>query len=529
MKPLFKTTFVLFLLLFGKAVFAQKKTVNIDSLYSQLQNRSDSPKKADSLIALYKQSIRQKEIRKDILEKALSISKAIYYIKGIGTSYDRMGLTARYEQNYGASIRLHKRALFYFNKSTDTLAKIICLNNLGVTYRKLNLEKEAFKYYFEALKLSEKIGNQKSISIAINGIGNVFLNIEEYDKALYYFKKGLKLEKKRNRFRGQEYGFANIGEVYLHKKMYDSAYYYFDKSLQLSLKKPRKESTAIKYTLFGLLHQKQGNYKTSINYYKKSLPKFKEFKNTRYLSNALINIGINQLALKEFTQAYKNITEGLQKARSIKSKENISLGYKALTRYFEQTKNYKEALKAQKQAFSFHDSIVNITSQKSIISTQIAYETLKKDQKIRRLATEKEQSEENAKKNYWRFIGSILFSFITIGILVFALILSRKNKELALEQKNTELQNYLLQITELKNEKSGNSTLSIEQFYQKFNEFELSKKEIEVLTYISKGLSNVQIAKKMFVSSNTVKTHITHIYSKLDVKNRVQAIRKITT
>lgn len=105
---------------------------------------------------------------------------------------------------------------------------------MGVTYRKLNLEKEAFTYYFQSLKLSEIVNNKRSIAIALNGIGNVFINTEEYDKALFYFKKALIIETKNKNPKGQEYGLANIGEVFLNKKEYDSAYSYFSKSLVLA-------------------------------------------------------------------------------------------------------------------------------------------------------------------------------------------------------------------------------------------------------------------------------------------------------
>ena len=92
-------------------------------------------------------------------------------------------------------------------------------------------------------------------------------------------------------------------------------------------------------------------------------------------------------------------------------------------------------------------------------------------------------------------------------------------------QKNTELQNYLLQIKKLKTSNSKDPSFSNKEL----KEFELSKREIEVLKHISNGLSNAQIAEKMFVSNNTIKTHISHIYTKLDVKNRVQAVQKISS
>ncbi|MFK7953218.1 MAG: LuxR C-terminal-related transcriptional regulator [Ekhidna sp.] len=54
----------------------------------------------------------------------------------------------------------------------------------------------------------------------------------------------------------------------------------------------------------------------------------------------------------------------------------------------------------------------------------------------------------------------------------------------------------------------------------------LSKRELEVLELLSQGLSNQEIADKLFVSLNTSKTHISKIYQKMNVKRRTQAIQK---
>ena len=54
----------------------------------------------------------------------------------------------------------------------------------------------------------------------------------------------------------------------------------------------------------------------------------------------------------------------------------------------------------------------------------------------------------------------------------------------------------------------------------------ISKREQEVLDLISKGLSNQEIADKLFVSINTVKSHSSNLFQKLDVSRRTQAIQK---
>lgn len=54
----------------------------------------------------------------------------------------------------------------------------------------------------------------------------------------------------------------------------------------------------------------------------------------------------------------------------------------------------------------------------------------------------------------------------------------------------------------------------------------ISKREWEVLVLMSEGLSNQEIADKLFVSLNTIKTHSSNLFLKLDVKRRTQAIEK---
>lgn len=54
----------------------------------------------------------------------------------------------------------------------------------------------------------------------------------------------------------------------------------------------------------------------------------------------------------------------------------------------------------------------------------------------------------------------------------------------------------------------------------------ISKREYEVLELMSLGNSNQEIADKLFVSLNTVKTHSSNLFVKLDVKRRTQAVQR---
>jgi two-component system response regulator DesR len=54
----------------------------------------------------------------------------------------------------------------------------------------------------------------------------------------------------------------------------------------------------------------------------------------------------------------------------------------------------------------------------------------------------------------------------------------------------------------------------------------LTDREVEILGALSRGLSNDQIAKELWVTQQTVKFHLTNVYRKLGVKNRSEALRK---
>jgi len=56
----------------------------------------------------------------------------------------------------------------------------------------------------------------------------------------------------------------------------------------------------------------------------------------------------------------------------------------------------------------------------------------------------------------------------------------------------------------------------------KDSKIKFTNRELDVIWFLSKGLSNKQIANCMQVKERTVKTHLEHIYLKLNIHNRVQ-------
>jgi ATP/maltotriose-dependent transcriptional regulator MalT len=106
------------------------------------------------------------------------------------------------------------------------------------------------------------------------------------------------------------------------------------------------------------------------------------------------------------------------------------------------------------------------------------------------------------------YAGALAILFTGLGIWI-ALKLTRKKVTTVIIEKEIHIpvKNFTLNETEL--QKLG-----------------ISKRELEVLQLMSEGLSNNEIAERLFVSLNTVKTHSSNLFVKLDVKRRTQAVEK---
>jgi len=75
------------------------------------------------------------------------------------------------------------------------------------------------------------------------------------------------------------------------------------------------------------------------------------------------------------------------------------------------------------------------------------------------------------------------------------------------------------------NKKSLHKKITIKIDTNKINELTISNREYEVLQEVALGLSNKEIAEKLFVSESTIKTHVSNLLIKLDAKRRTQAVQ----
>lgn len=107
------------------------------------------------------------------------------------------------------------------------------------------------------------------------------------------------------------------------------------------------------------------------------------------------------------------------------------------------------------------------------------------------------------------YIGLIAVFFTALGVWVATQLVKPKEHTVIVEKEVivTQFDEFSINETELK----------------KLN---LSSREYEVLQLLAKGHSNAEIAGNLFLSVSTVKTHVSNIFLKMDVKSRTQTIEK---
>lgn len=117
------------------------------------------------------------------------------------------------------------------------------------------------------------------------------------------------------------------------------------------------------------------------------------------------------------------------------------------------------------------------------------------------------------KHSYEFYILCIALVFTGLGIWL----------ALKLMKPKTEIQTVVVEKPVVVKELSEADLLRIEKQKQQLG---LSGRELEVLQLMAEGLSNQEIADRLFLSLPTIKTHSSNLFLKLDVKRRTQAVEK---
>lgn len=204
--------------------------------------------------------------------------------------------------------------------------------------------------------------------------------------------------------------------------------------------------------------------------------------------------------MKLFDKRDATFKEGLKIAKAYHKVKYEMYLYQVMRNIFQENEDYKNAFYTQKK----YDSIVKF------------YNATEASSKIE--LTEKQLEEQNTKLKALnqQYLNYILYGVITsLFLLLFFVIKlyqSNKSRRILMEKENTRIHHEIEQLTKSLDEK-GNATIDL-------TSYNLTDRQLEIIGLIKNGLTNKEIATKLFISENTVKYHLKIIYEVLDVEHR---------
>ena len=478
--------------------FSAKDSLNLSKRIALLSNYNNS----DSLIFLsqdilddYPQKIAESSIKiahvfynksnfylsKKYFKKAANV----YWNKGMKEQYaeqiTNIGVLNEVSGNYPSAIDNYLEALSIFDSLGLELKSSSVYNNLGIIYQQIGNKDRSLNYYKKSVKICQKLKREDLCYSKFNNIASVYEEFDNnLDSALYYYLKSLELLNKDSVETLTPTVEANIANIYIQQNKLNIA----DSILNEAYKKVNTNQNS----LFPIL----------------------EFKAILALKNN------NCDASKKLAQRVVNL------AQKNSFKEQELKGLKILIDCYEKEKNYEKAYNHLKTYNDLKFELAGIEQQKEIERLNTKYNVQQKDNKIKVLELQKEISAKRTK--IWSIIGGLVI--VSLLILLYTFYIQKKHSQLKIKSMQRDISDYIKQLHNFEEEIHEQELTHKELFLQKIKQFDLTEREEEVLLYISQGLKNTEIAEKMFVSVNTIKTHIKNIFVKLDVRNRIEAANK---
>ncbi|OYU97537.1 MAG: hypothetical protein CFE21_04390 [Bacteroidetes bacterium B1(2017)] len=488
----------------------------------------------------------------------------------LGVSYSVQGLLYSYNDNLlDSAVYFNQIAIPLLLPSKDSLEIARNYSRLGTNLLLLSQPQKASEYMLQAIKWST---TPKVKANAYNNLGMISKKKGDFAKAVFYYINALKNYELIHEPISQARTLNNLGSLYIQKKDYIKAQNCFQESNALiqGINDPEIVGQCISGLGFTAIHL--GSKTEAIQLFSQAAEIFKAAGMKADYGKQLINLADVQSETKHYKLAEKNyfIAEEILKeskdnfglsaiynnlsecylkqnkpkeaAKYLEKAYTLSLGYtdinfnrlivKNLSSIYETLGQAEKALKYRKIYESLNDEMVNEAENVKYVELNHAYETSKKEKKI------EQQTQQITEIKSSRQYIIYLVAALLILVLVVLFIL---NKRIQHQQKLEEnISSVAKQIASLKFE---NNTLrqklletekELKTLAQKYTEAKeklpdnlvgLSKREYEVLLFIAEGLSDKEIAEKIFVSINTVRTHVRRIYDKLVVNSRVEAIK----
>ena len=498
-----------------------------------------------------------------------------FYLKVLATTISNQGYLLDMQGKTDQAMKKYNESLIISSQNKDHLGASTALNNLAVSYFDLGLEDEGFFYHKKALQLRLKIGDLEKIAISINNLGSQYNQIGDVNRALSYYFASLQIYEYLNDADDICLLMNNIAWIYASQNNFEKAIQYYNRSLTISLEIDYKRLQGSSYNGLSQCYVVSNQLDKAIICSDKAIAIFEVLGHSKEICRALLQKGNLLIRTEQYKEAEEVVNRGLAVAKDLKYKEALTSAYRLLSKialnqkkleksahyvaksfelaqelnsprhlsnaYKHQSELYQlkgeheKGWKAYKMFIALKDSIDNAEIEEAALLKEANYNLDIKNRKLELIEKERALLKTRETLNNYYLVGLLVLVvlILILGFLGYKYIITKNEKkelfyrdQIRIKAKEIELLSSKINIrSSIENGdfKDVNSLEGINVYLT----IPLSERELNVLRELSKGSSNQQIADALFVSINTIKSHLIKIYEKLDVKNRTQAVQKI--
>lgn len=417
-------------------------------------------------------------------------------LKDLSITHNNLGKTYGQKGSYELAIYHFLEALKLMETANNLLGQSFYLNNLAAMYDLQHNYAKAIEYYEQSLKIKKELGNENGIAATLINLGISYFNLGDLEKALNYHQEAYAIYINTDLVDKVARTMNNMGEIYIQMEDFQKA----------------GEHIAKAYAMDSLLTDEKLRMTIGNNWAK-----------------VLFRTGQIEAAGK----ASQRVEEMAKASNSFAILKEV---YALKAQMAEKMGDLANAIQYLNISVSYNDSLINEANIYAVADMQAKYEY----EKNMRIISEKELAIEQEKLKVVYWLASSVFLIIVVCVLAVLYAANQKNARLLkgqitlIDKQNNHLEN----INKGIKAQLDKTKLTLEEkeelldlVFSKSKEKELptqllalSKREMEVLSYLALGWSDEQLADRLFVSKATVKTHLRRIYSKLLVRGRAEAV-----
>ncbi len=474
-------------------------------------------------------------LRRQDFMQAISPVSIIDYYNNLGIYYKTIGKTDSAIANYNKGYTLAQEA-------GEQSRAAIALNNIANIYYLKGDYNISLDYHLQSLGIRQQVADTMGMAMSYGNIAILNQAMKKYDEALAYYTLARDLFTTTTNQRAIAWTYRNMGSIYLDTKDYPKAISSLTKSTELCSR--LHDISGLKYSLLNLAMVYLGKFETSAetaaldsaNYYFDQLAAWQQ---NSFDKRIEINSLIYRARAKTYRTAFREAIALLDEAEALLQDSDMKNEMKELhegkSAAYEGLQHYAKALQHYKTFKVLSDTLFNIEKAREIGQKQAEFAYAEK-LKLARLEFDNAQQITRVKQQR-QWLAMVVFILLFILSVILFYYFYRQKTRLT-KQLQQEKESILQKYDSL--EKAYNSILENLEHIQQQQEprtpiekplprwvSKLSKRELEVLSCIAIGMTDKEIEAKLFISVATVRTHCQRIYTKLLVRNRVEAVNLV--